>query len=302
MTGENITEKSEVLGNLLENLVAGTDQLSHEIAVRFIARRMSGVNLALPLDCEEQKRILSIAQAYCCPYNLPPPPPFIEQSLSAFPHLPYHMALHYGLNQFPSEMQKKVVGKDVIDGGGYCGDSAMIFTEYNPRKVYTFEPNPDTLPIMEQTLMDNADVLGERKDRIEIIPAALGRSKGTLTFHSRGVSDGGATAMAHLFPGAFNKANVYQVDVVSIDEFVEQQALSVGLIKLDVEGAEYDTILGAKNTITEQKPLLIISLYHTFKDFFEIKPLIESWGLDYKFEIRHHCPSAPDWEFVLMAY
>ena len=29
---------------------------------------------------------------------------------------------------------------------------------------------------------------------------------------------------------------------------------------------------------------------------------IESWGLGYKFEIRHHSPSTPDWEFVLMAY
>jgi len=82
--------------------------------------------------------------------------------------------------------------------------------------------------------------------------------------------------------------------MISIDEFVEERALNVGLIKLDVEGAEYEVVLGVKETIMKQKPILVISLYHTFKDFFEIKPLIESWGLGYKFEIRHHRPSAPD--------
>ena len=35
-----------------------------------------------------------------------------------------------------------------------------------------------------------------------------------------------------------------------------------------------------------QKPILPISIYHTAHDFFEIKPLIESWGLGYRFSIH----------------
>ena len=295
----------EELQKLRDQLVEGTDALSREVAARFIARRLfcaerdwhpafrenmwdtisKLLRFTLPLDYEEQKRIQSLGKSYCCPYK--------------FPLLPSseHMATHFGLNQFPQEIQKKVLNKDVIDGGGYVGDSAMVFTEHNPRKVYVFEPNPDTLPAMRQIIENNATVLGERKDKIEIVPLALGKSAGTVTFRSGGVFDGGAA----ICPNA-SKGNTHKVNVISIDEFVKKNALDVGLIKLDVEGAEYDTILGAKETITKQKPILIISIYHTFKDFFEIKPLIESWGVGYKFEIRHHRPLAYDWEFMLMAY
>jgi hypothetical protein len=37
--------------------------------------------------------------------------------------------------------------------------------------------------------------------------------------------------------------------------------------------------LGAEKTIKKDKPILLISVYHTGKDFFEIKPLLESWNL-----------------------
>jgi hypothetical protein len=45
-------------------------------------------------------------------------------------------------------------------------------------------------------------------------------------------------------------------------------------------------LAGAINTIKKQKPVLLLSIYHNANDFFEIKPLIESWNLGYKFKIR----------------
>ena len=126
---------------------------------------------------------------------------------------------------------------------------------------------------------------------------ALGQSKGIATLASGGAFDGAATTKP-----CDVKKRKHNVDVISIDEFVENHGLDVGLIKLDVEGAEYDTILGAKKTILKQKPLLIIAIYHSIRDFFEIKPLIESWDVGYKFTIRNHLPSAPDTDFELLAY
>ena len=287
----------EELKERYDRLVANTDELSHQVAARFIARRLSGGGPAwdifakvLPLihllDHEDQERITALGKVYNCPYMLP-----TYSTLDS-----EHLATHLSFNQFPSDVQEKVKGKDIIDGGGFVGDSAMVFTEHHPRKVYTFEANPGTVPTMRRIIEENAAKLGNKKDKIEIIPLALGRSKGTLAFYSRGECDAGATTRV------VGTTPAHEVSMVSIDEFVGERALNVGLIKLDVEGVEYDTILGAKETIIQQKPILIVSIYHTFKDFFEIKPLIESWGLGYKFEIRHHRPSAPDWEFMLMAY
>ena len=60
---------------------------------------------------------------------------------------------------------------------------------------------------------------------------------------------------------------------------------NIGLIKVDLEGAEQRFLKGAEKTIKAQKPLLLISIYHTPSDFFDIKPLIESWNLGYEFTV-----------------
>ena len=298
----NTTTGPAELRKLQDRLVANTDELSREVVARYIARRRfhreygqnrtlwkvvsKTLGLLYPLDYAEQERIISLGKAYQCPYKLLPASSFHE-----------HLATGFGFGQFPSEIQKQVIGKDIIDGGGCCGDSAMIFTEYGPGKVYTFEANPDTVPGMERILAENAEVLGDRKDQIQIVPMALGESKGTLTLFSRGEFDGAATILPHDY-----ETKAHEVAMISIDDFVAEHALNVGLIKLDLEGADYDTLLGAKETILKQKPLLILSIYHTFRDFFEMKPLIESWEAGYTFEIRHHCPCLPNAELVLMAY
>ena len=297
-----ILSKPKELEKLQSRLVANTDELSGEVVARYVARRhfcaeyrgnpvwsvlqKTYLRSIYPLDYAEQERVMSLSgQAREYTYDLPV-------------YWSGHMETGFGLNQFPLEFQKKVTGKDIIDGGGFSGDSAMVFTEYGPRKVYTFEPNPDSIPAMKQVIMKNAAVLGERRDRIEIVPLALGRSKGLLTLYSNGNKlDGGATVLPNNYC-----IKSHNVEVISIDEFVENHVLDVGLIKLDIEGAEYETILGAKKTILKYKPLLIISIYHSCRDFFEIKPLIESWEVGYKFEIRHHSPPNLDSELALMAY
>ena len=297
--------RSDELDLLTSRLVAGTDKLSHEVVARYIARRRfiaqygdgkddlwkiasQLFGLIYPLDLTEQKRLRALGESYHCPYK--------------FPHGygKIHMAIGFGLNQFPSEIQEKVAGKDIIDGGGYSGDSAMILSEYGARKVYTFEPNPEVLPIMEKVFAENSMILGSRLDRIEVVPMALGGSKGTVAFRSSGAFDLGANVIK--CNDGRSDVQTHSVNMISIDEFVATKSLDVGLIKLDVEGVEFDTILNSKETIIKQKPLLIISIYHRFRDFFEIKPLIESWNLGYKFEIRHHNPPDTNCEFVLMAY
>nr|WP_152655876.1 FkbM family methyltransferase [Brachyspira hyodysenteriae] len=61
--------------------------------------------------------------------------------------------------------------------------------------------------------------------------------------------------------------------------------MKVGLIKTDLEGFEQPFLRGALNTIKKQKPILIISIYHNYNDFFDIKPMIEELNLGYKFKI-----------------
>ena len=71
---------------------------------------------------------------------------------------------------------------------------------------------------------------------------------------------------------------------------------------MDIEGSELEAIKGARNTICKFRPILLISVYHLPKDFFEIKPLIESLGLGYKFMFRKLVFHDPLTEVSLIGY
>ena len=76
-----------------------------------------------------------------------------------------------------------------------------------------------------------------------------------------------------------------KIQVTTLDKFVKENNLEIGLIKVDIEGFEQEFLKGAFETIKAQKPTLLISIYHNASDFFDIKPMIESWNLGYKFRI-----------------
>ena len=44
------------------------------------------------------------------------------------------------LKEFESSTLAKIKNKDIIDVGGYVGDSALVFQKYTDKNIYTFEP------------------------------------------------------------------------------------------------------------------------------------------------------------------
>ena len=76
------------------------------------------------------------------------------------------------------------------------------------------------------------------------------------------------------------------IQCVAIDEALI--GFLPNLIKMDIEGAEPDALLGAKKTIETSRPGLAISLYHHPAHLWQIPLLVASWQLDYTFFIRAH--------------
>ena len=76
----------------------------------------------------------------------------------------------------------------------------------------------------------------------------------------------------------------------------------VGLIKMDIEGYEKNALIGAEEVIKKDKPILVIALYHSGRDFFEIPPYVRSVNPDYQFSIVHTNPLTPIFEEYLIAY
>ncbi len=188
------------------------------------------------------------------------------------------------------ETLDKVKGKTVIDVGGFIGDSVLIFNELNPKRIYTFEASPENFELMQQTLKlnDVKNVIAEK--------VALGAERGTCTLH---MAESGTTTINR--PG-LNYTGDLEVSVITLDDYVTEHGINdIGLIKVDIEGGEPHFLEGAKQTICSQKPILLLSIYHNAHDFFELKPLVESWNLGYKFKIHKPTFGSASGETLLIA-
>ncbi|MGB9878164.1 MAG: FkbM family methyltransferase, partial [bacterium] len=76
-----------------------------------------------------------------------------------------------------------------------------------------------------------------------------------------------------------------EVKAMRIDTIVEELGLGrVDFIKMDIEGAEVDALLGAERTITQFKPKLAICTYHRPTDPMEIRQILLKYNPNYKFK------------------
>lgn len=91
------------------------------------------------------------------------------------------------------------------------------------------------------------------------------------------------------------------VSMDTLDHYMQDKDFEIGMIKVDIEGAEQIFLAGARRTIEKFKPVLLLSIYHNAYVFFEIKPLIESWKLGYKFRIHKPVDYSVSREVLLIA-
>ena len=164
---------------------------------------------------------------------------------------------------------KALENKDIIDAGAYIGDSALILQEYTRKKVYAFEAVQSNYDAMLTTIKLNG------AKRIVPVHKGLGAKESKEKISIQGA--GSSVVLPNT--GVFE-----EIEIIPLDSFVREKKLKVGFIKVDIEGFEQEFLKGAKETIIEQKPAMLISLYHKYSDFFDIKPLLESWNLGYKFK------------------
>lgn len=184
-------------------------------------------------------------------------------------------------NYFLDELENKsnIVQKDIIDAGAYIGDSAIVLAKYTDKVVRAFEPVSKNYENMLKTIeMNNSS------EKIIPYKFGLGSVDEQCAINIFEASAVASTLRAERSIHPNNKREIIQIK--TLDEIVERENLKIGLIKVDIEGAEHDFLLGAMNTIKSQTPALLISIYHGGKDFFLLKSMIQDLDLGYRFKIR----------------
>lgn len=190
-----------------------------------------------------------------------------------------------------------LLDKLIIDGGGYIGDSLVLFMEFNPYKVLVFEPLEENIKSLQQTLVKNNISL----DRVLVFKIGLDKENRRSKLFKAG------SASTIIAGSEIDYKGEENIELVSLDDFYYNnkenfESKKIGCIKLDIEGNEYNAILGALKVIKEHRPILLISIYHVPQDFFYIKPLLQKEVENYRFMIRRINPYRFFEETLLIGY
>ena len=155
--------------------------------------------------------------------------------------------------------------ENFIDLGAYNGDTVIDFINHDPqyRIITAVEPDVKTF----KKLQNNVSGLRD----ISLINACVSDKCDTVTFSMKG--------------GRNSSLSQQGTPLQSIT--VDSLETDASYIKMDVEGAETDAIIGAKNTIITHKPKMLISAYHRTDDLIKIPQTVLKFRNDYKIYLRH---------------
>jgi FkbM family methyltransferase len=196
---------------------------------------------------------------------------------------------HYGLKQLPDKIKEYIIDKDFLDIGAFIGDSALMFLQYQPKRIFAYEPVSDSYQDLIKTI-EQANTT-----KIHAINKGIGDKE---TFMRIAVNGIGSTILNNC--NINNTLPTEEIGITTID--TECKNKKIGLVKIDIEGFEYFAIRGGLETIKRDKPVLLISIYHTGKDFFEIPPMIKSCVPEYAFRYLDIMPSSSIDEKILVGY
>jgi len=202
-----------------------------------------------------------------------------------------HRFYYHALSDYKQYYNPKVKPEKndiIVDAGGFDGIGAIDFINYTKGKgtVITLEPSKSNYNILEKNIR-----LSKYNNNIISINKGAWSEKSTLYF-THDVTHPGARISKVKTP--------YQIEVVSIDELINELKMkSVSVIKMDVEGAEMESLRGCIQTIKKFKPKLQISVYHKPQDLWEVSDFIEELNLGYKQYLGHHYYGF--WETIIYA-
>lgn len=160
-----------------------------------------------------------------------------------------------------------------LDIGAHVGMYSMLLSSLCPRKqIYAFEADMDTFHKLQHNLDHN-------NISIASFCTAVGDKTAKNieeTLWIAGTRPGKTTAL---------------YDFITVDDFVKTKKLSrVDFIKVDVDGWDYEVLLGAKKTIEAYRPPMIVEVNrgvhyrgHNEKQFMQYFYDLDYWihGIDY---------------------
>ena len=141
-------------------------------------------------------------------------------------------------------------GDTVIDCGGYIGLFTLWCLKKGAKRIFVFEPEKRNCECIRRNLSSHID-------------------SGEVILTDKGVwSTGGSMdlmltdcGVGHSLLSEVEAIDYTPVDVVEVDSVIPNDD-NINFIKMDIEGAEREALIGAKRVIGKNRPKMFICSYH----------------------------------------
>lgn len=163
-----------------------------------------------------------------------------------------------------------------VDCGAYIGDTIKELLKQDAcvKTTISFEPDSKNIVSLNKELQVQSTL--HHLTNFFTYPAGVYSSNTILNFANNGIDSS----------ASLDTDSTFQIPVVSLDSTILNT--DVNYIKMDIEGAEKEALLGARETIQRHKPNLAICLYHKPEDLWELPLLIKEIEPSYDMYIRVH--------------
>jgi len=185
---------------------------------------------------------------------------------------------------FPLDLVKPLEDEVFVDCGSFQGDILPSFTSHwNSRfqHIFALEPDPENRKVLEAV----TKTLG-LADRATVMPYAVGERNEMASFASTG------TVTSQITTNGSISVECRRLDAID-------WPLTPTYIKMDIEGAEPQAIIGARDLLVRHQPILAACTYHRTEHLWQIPNLIHSIAPDYNLFLRRYAEEC--WEGVCYA-
>lgn len=156
------------------------------------------------------------------------------------------------------------------DVGSFDGATSLAFAQRFPeyRAIHVVEPSPRLMRVVRENLSDLRDVrFHEVGAGVEDETAAF-ISAGSASRVVNAAADGGERIHLRPLDRVLNPAPTF--------------------VKMDTEGHEIPALVGARQIIASQRPVLAIACYHRHDDLRRIVEVVDGMAGEYAIHMRHY--------------
>ncbi len=166
------------------------------------------------------------------------------------------------------------MGDVFLDCGAFDGDTIRSLVQRTSifRRIEAIEADSRSFARLAKYV---STLKPELHNKIRLHHCAIGSHRGAVRFENTGKVDSKVSDLGEIV-----------VDMVPIDVMFASK--SVSMIKMDIEGGEYDALLGAARVIARDRPILAICVYHSQEDLWRLPLLMRSICPDYRMYLKSY--------------